>query len=139
MGVIYFPWVYYNFRGCTIPSMGVLYLPLCIFLPLKGPKSHENYDFLTPGGPIYLPINYRNFAHSPFKSYTYFYFIILKPNNNLQADRKNGSYWYVYVFQLCTYFTTPDSCLGPVAHHMVSKKIIFLNILIFQYLRWHFW
>ena len=42
-------------------------LEKCLFLPLKWPKSHANYDFLTPGGPIYLPINYyRNFAHSLF-------------------------------------------------------------------------
>jgi len=25
--------------------------------------------------------------------------------------------------KLCTYFTTPDSCLGPVAHHMVRRTI----------------
>ena len=40
----------------------------CLFLPLKGSKSHAKYYFQTPGGPIYLPIKYRNFAQSPFKA-----------------------------------------------------------------------
>ena len=31
-----------------------------LLIPLK---SHANYDFLTTSGFIYLPINYRNFAH----------------------------------------------------------------------------
>ena len=44
----------------------------CLFLPLKGSKSHANYDFPTPGGPIHLPINYRNFAQSPFKEFAQF-------------------------------------------------------------------
>ena len=38
----------------------------CLFLPLKGSKSHAKYYFRTRGGPIHLPINYRNFAQSPF-------------------------------------------------------------------------
>ena len=48
-------------------------------------------------------------------------------------------------FQLCTYFTTPDVCLGNVAHNMVSpnqiislhpgyskKKIHFLSKILYQ-------
>ena len=38
-----------------------------LFLPLEGSKSHAKYYFLTRGGPIHLPIKYRNFAQSPFK------------------------------------------------------------------------
>ena len=38
----------------------------CLFLQLKGSKPHAKYYFLTPGGPIYVPIKYRNFAQSPF-------------------------------------------------------------------------
>ena len=49
----------------------------CLFLPLKGPKSHAKYYFLTPGGPIYLPIKYRNFAQNPFN---YYYTANLNPH-----------------------------------------------------------
>ena len=41
---------------------GVLHLKItgkCLFLPLKGSKSHAKYYFLTRGGPIHL-IKYRN-------------------------------------------------------------------------------
>ena len=39
----------------------------CLFLPLKGSNLHLKFDFLTPGGSLYLPTKYQNFAQSPFK------------------------------------------------------------------------
>ena len=39
----------------------------CLFLPLKGSNFHLKYDFLTPGGPLYLPTKYWNFEQSPLR------------------------------------------------------------------------
>ena len=37
-----------------------------LFVPLKVFNFHLNCDFLTPGGPLYDPTKYHNFAQSPF-------------------------------------------------------------------------
>ena len=44
----------------------------CLFLPFNGSNFHLKYDFLTPGGLLFLPTKYQNFAQSPFKMQKWF-------------------------------------------------------------------
>ena len=59
--------------GVTVlcPADAILNARTCrgnaYFYHYKG--SNVKYDFLAHGGPIYLPIKYRNFAQSPFNAY----------------------------------------------------------------------
>ena len=52
----------------------------CLFLPFKVSNFdcvHLKYDFLTPGGPLYLPTKYKNFAQSPFTAAQRYIFIFI--------------------------------------------------------------
>ena len=80
VGVLYLPWVYNTVQNVDFQRIicffiwnmeGVANSGRCwenAYFTIKGSKSLANYVFLTPGGPNYLPINYRNYAHSPLKA-----------------------------------------------------------------------
>ena len=48
---------------------------------IKGPTSHSNYDFPTPGGPIHLPFKFHEFGVSLPKKFEGKQKTIKKRNN----------------------------------------------------------
>ena len=75
-----------------------------------GFKLHLKYNFLIHGGPIYLPIKYRNFAQRPFKM---------------------TQYWFR--FDLLRWPINNDTIISIFYHSMTIKDISFMHFSTFTF------